>query len=71
MTTAIASDKVNFRLLGMLSNLLVCSGCLKQGRITPVPQVISPRHTPRSLCGACARPRRRNLRNVLRHLGRR
>jgi hypothetical protein len=68
MTTAIASDKVNFRLLGMLSNLLLCSACLKRGKVTPVPQVISPRHTPRSLCSHCVRPHRRNLRGVLRHL---
>ena len=71
MTTAIASKKVDFRLLGMLSRLVICSRCLQQGRVTPVPQVISPRHTPRSLCGDCAKPRRRNLRAVLRHIGRR
>jgi superfamily II helicase len=69
MTTAIASNKVDFRLLGMLSRLVICSRCLQHGKVTPVPQVISPRHTPRSLCGECVQPQRRNLRAVLRHIG--
>jgi hypothetical protein len=36
-----------------------------------VPQIVSPRHTPRSLCAACAPPKRRNLRRILTHLIRR
>ena len=71
MSTATAQDNVDYRLLGLLSDLVICSSCLRQGRVTPVPQIVSPRHTPRSLCGACAPPKRRNLRRVLTHLIRR
>jgi hypothetical protein len=44
---------IDFNLLRRLSHLLLCSACLRFGVRTPVPQVISPRHTPRSLCPAC------------------
>jgi hypothetical protein len=30
-----------------------------------VPQILTERHTPRSLCNACVKPRRRNLRSIL------
>jgi hypothetical protein len=46
-------DSIDFNLLRRLSHLLLCSGCLRVGIRTPVPQVISPRHAPRSLCPAC------------------
>ena len=68
MTTVATDNKVDYRLLGLMSNLVICSSCLRQGRITPVPQIVSHRHTPRSLCGGCAAPKRRNLRRVLTHL---
>ena len=68
MTTAAASSNVDYRLLGLMSNLVICSSCLRQGRVTPVQQIVSHRHTPRSRCGDCAKPRRRNLRNILTHL---
>ena len=71
MGTAAASSKVDYRLLGLMSDLLICSSCLRQGKVTPVPQIVSPRHTPRSLCAACASPKRRNLRRILTHLIRR
>jgi len=70
MKTATASTNVDYRLLGLLSDLVICSCCLRQGKITPVPQIVSPRHTPRSRCSNCARPRRRNLRRILTHLTR-
>lgn len=63
-----AASTVDYRLLGMLSKLVICSSCLRAGRVTPVPQILSERHTPRSLCCACAKPRHRNLRKVLRRL---
>ena len=59
------ASNVDYRLLGFLSDLVICSSCLRAGRITPVPQILSERHTPRSLCRGCVKPRRRNLRNVL------
>lgn len=68
MESSAPGNNVDYRLLGLISNLVICSGCLRQGRITPVPQIVSPRHTPRSLCARCQRPRRRNLRQVLTHL---
>lgn len=61
-------DKVDYRLLSMLSDLVLCSRCLRAGRTTPVPQILSERHTPRTLCAGCVEPQRRNLRRVLRHL---
>lgn len=68
MTTEIANDKVDYRLLGLMSDLVICSSCLRKGRVTPVPQIVSARHTPRSLCAACVTPQRRSLRRVLRRL---
>ena len=68
MPTARANDNVDYRLLGLLSDLVICSSCLREGRVTPVPQIVSHRHTLRSLCAACSKPRRQNLRRVLRHL---
>jgi superfamily II helicase len=68
MAKPTAADKVDYRLLERLSNLVICSRCLSEGRVTPVPQILSPRHTPRSLCPDCTKPRRRNLRRVLTRL---
>lgn len=68
MTTVRENDNIDYRLLGLMSDLVICSACLRQGRVTPVPQIVSHRHTLRSLCAACAKPRCKNLRRVLRHL---
>lgn len=68
MKSTAANTNVDYRLLGLMSDLVICSACLRQGKVTPVPQIVSPRHTPRSRCAACAKPRRRNLRNTLTHL---
>lgn len=65
MKTANAQGNVDYRLLGLMSDLVICSGCLRRGKVTPVPQIVSDRHTPRSLCAACVTPRRRSLRRVL------
>lgn len=62
------SGNVDYRLLGMLSKLVICSRCLRDGRVTPVPQVLSKHHTPRSLCGDCARPGRGSIRKRLSRL---
>ncbi len=50
---AIAKDNVSYRLLERLSNLVICSRCLRAGRVTPVPQVISGRHSLTNECAEC------------------
>jgi hypothetical protein len=49
------SASIDFRLLSLLTDLLLCSRCLRLGRRTPIPQVVSRRHRPRSLCDQCKR----------------
>ncbi len=68
MKTEKSHGTVDYRLLGLMSDLVICSSCLRAGKVTPVPQILSERHTPRSLCRACIKPRRRNLRHVLHRL---
>jgi hypothetical protein len=68
MKTGNAQGNIDYRLLGLMSHLVICSGCLRQGKVTPVPQIVSERHTPRSLCASCVKPQRRSLRGVLRRL---
>ena len=50
---AIAKDNVSYRLLERLSNLVICSRCLRAGRVTPVPQIISGRHSLTNECADC------------------
>ena len=50
---AIATDNVSYRLLERLSNLVISSRCLRAGRVTPVPQVISGRHSLTNECADC------------------
>ena len=50
---AIAKDNVSYRLLNRLSDLVICSRCLRAGRVTPVPQIISGRHSLTNECAAC------------------
>lgn len=68
MKTTATDGNVDYRLLSLLSDLVICSRCLQHGRVTPVPQILSNRHTPRTLCTACIKPQRRNLRRILTHL---
>ena len=68
MNSSPPRGNVDYRLLSQLSDLLICSRCLQDGRVTPIPQILSHRHTPRTLCGGCTQPRRRNLRRVLTRL---
>jgi superfamily II helicase len=49
----LAEDNVDYRLLNKLSNLVICSKCLRRGKVTPVPQVFSARHTPHNVCSNC------------------
>lgn len=46
-------NNVDYRLLNRLSNLVICSSCLRSGIITPVPQVISDRHVLTNECAEC------------------
>ena len=55
---SIAKDNVSYRLLDKLSNLVICSRCLRGGVVTPVPQIISGRH---SLTNECAQCRAKNV----------
>ena len=50
---SIAKDNVSYRLLNKLSNLVICSRCLRNGTVTPVPQVISGRHSLTNECADC------------------
>ncbi len=55
-----ARSNIDYRLLDRLSNLVICSRCLRNGIVTPVPQVISDRH---SLTLECRRCRQENAAN--------
>ena len=50
---AAAKDNVSSRLLNRLSNLVICSSCLRAGKVTPVPQIISGRHSLTNECADC------------------
>ena len=50
---AASEDNVDYRLLNRLSNLVICSRCLRRGKVTPVPQVISDRHSLTNECPTC------------------
>ena len=68
---ALAKDNVSYRLLDRLSNLVICSRCLRAGRVTPVPQIISGRHSLTNECAECRAEhpekhgRRRKLAKIL------
>lgn len=51
--SSIAKDNVSYRLLNRLSNLVICSSCLRGGVVTPVPQLISGRHALTNECAEC------------------
>jgi hypothetical protein len=48
-----SKDNVDYRLLNRLNKLVICSRCLRQGRVTPIPQVFSSYHRPRNICDSC------------------
>ncbi len=54
---SITKDNIDYRLLNRLSNLVICSGCLREGKVTPVPQVISDRHVLTNECPDCRQER--------------
>ena len=47
------SDKLSYRLLDCITELMLCSRCLRAGTLNPVPQLISIHHRPSSLCRDC------------------
>ncbi|HSM31957.1 MAG TPA: hypothetical protein VK854_14760 [Woeseiaceae bacterium] len=48
-----SNDNVDYRLLNRLNKLVICSRCLRAGRVTPIPQVFSSYHRPRNVCDKC------------------
>ena len=46
-------SKIDYRLLSALSDLVLCSRCFRNGKATPVPQLISARHSIKNLCSSC------------------
>ncbi|MDH5619688.1 MAG: hypothetical protein OEZ11_13805 [Gammaproteobacteria bacterium] len=50
---ASVKNNVSYRLLNRLSNLVICSSCLRAGIVTPVPQIISGRHSLTNECAEC------------------
>lgn len=48
-----SSSKVDYRLLDRLNKLVICSRCLRAGRVTPIPQILSAYQRPRNLCPNC------------------
>ena len=50
---SVAKDNVSYRLLNRLSNLVICSRCLRNGLVTPVPQIVSGRHSLTNECADC------------------
>jgi hypothetical protein len=48
-----SKDKVDYRLLNRLNKLVICSRCLRAGRVTPIPQILSSHHRLRNVCDQC------------------
>ena len=47
------NDNVDYRLLNRVSNLVICSQCLREGKVTPVPQIITKLRPPTNVCPGC------------------
>jgi hypothetical protein len=50
---AAAKDNISYYLLNRLSDLVICSSCLRRGKVTPVRQIISDRHALTNVCPDC------------------
>jgi superfamily II helicase len=48
-----AAAEIDRRFLSFLTDLLLCSRCLRKGVRTRIVQAISPRHRPLTLCRNC------------------
>ena len=62
-------DNVDYRLLNRLNKLVICSRCLRAGRVTPIPQLISSQKRPRNVCQSCRAES--GLDSLAKHAGRR
>ena len=51
--STLAKNNVDYRLLNNLSNLVICSHCLRSGKVTPIPQIITRQRPPTNLCRSC------------------
>ena len=51
--STLVKDNVDYRLLNNLSNLVICSHCLRSGKVTPIPQIITRQRAPTNLCRKC------------------
>ena len=47
---------IDFGLLERLTDQVICSRCLRTGVRTPINQIVSRRHRPRTLCRDCQSP---------------
>ena len=47
------NDNVDYRLMNRVSSLVICSQCLRNGKVTPIPQIISDLRPPTNLCPTC------------------
>lgn len=50
---ATTKDNVDYRLLNRLNKLVICSRCLRAGRVTPIPQLLASNKRPRNVCQSC------------------
>jgi len=50
---ASVESNVDYSLLSRLSSLVLCSRCFQEGKVTPVPQLITATRRPTNLCPAC------------------
>ena len=48
-----AENNVDYSLLSRLSSLVLCSRCFRDGKVSPVPQLITATRRPANLCPAC------------------
>ena len=46
-------SNVDYSLLSRLSSLVLCSRCFRNGKVSPVPQLITGTRRPANLCPAC------------------
>ena len=49
----VARHNIDYRLLEAVSDLILCSRCLRTGRVTRIRQLISAQHKPRNVCREC------------------
>ena len=54
----LVNDNVDYRLLNNLSHLVICSSCLRGGKVTPVPQIISRHRRLTNVCPECRQSQR-------------